>query len=257
MPYLCLHYASRLNSGVSIHVKESWPLKYQAYALAASPVIGLILSGAREYGRYAYFDVPFAFVEISKIDFVNSVTVGIALWLYVAFWAIFLAIPSKTKLLTKALHLIANAFFVSAFVGGPHAAAQTKLGLVYWVALVASATFVSMLASVLMNEPAEAKEQKTPKHARAIGTLNVAVFLTLFACGFSFVSGYFNELSAQERTTTRKFPNHVVVSVSSTRLVLKPINPIDHVVLPGAVRVITPPPSDIEYSQSKLKLVKK
>ena len=110
-------------------------------------------------------------------------------------------------------------------------------------------------ASIYLDDSPNAElEREIPKQVIPVAYLNTAVFLALFAGLFSFSLGYFSEKKTTKRSQALNFPNHIVVDMDHSRLVLKPYNAKDRTFSPGTVRVISPPPGDVEISERNLHL---
>jgi len=240
-------------------MRDSWQTKYQAYALAASPVFGLYVNIAHQHGRYAYLQIPFTLTDVSKIDVLNGLVTGLLLWLCVALWAVLLFLPAMRRKRAIFAHVIVNTALVTFFVTGlnPEFGASS-LSVFITYALIGAATMLSYGASIYLDDsPGAEMEREIPKQVIPIAYLNTAVFLAAFAGLFSFSLGYFSEKNTAKRLHAQGFADPIVVNKDSARMVLKPYNPKDSTFSRGTVRVISPPPSDVEISENNLRLKQK
>ena len=236
-------------------MQDSWQSKYQAYALAASPLVGLYVNLAQQYGRFSYLQIPLPLIDVTKFDLFSAVVTGFYLWLCVALWPILLFVPWMKRKPAIFAHIVVNTSLVTIFVTGLNpqfGASAFSVFITY--ALIGAATMISYIASIMLEEePSLKNDPHVPTRIIPVVYLNIGVFVLLFFGLFSFCIGYFAEKKTKVRVVSPSFANHIVVDVGPSRLILKPFNEKDSTFSPGTARVVAPPP-DLLLDQKNIQL---
>lgn len=218
--------------------KSSWIGRWEPYALAIAPLLGISIAFCKEVGRFLYLGVPFDLIELDTPKIlVSTIGVLVVTSAYLAMW-----LDGVTKREGNAWtefiaqHVTMNAILSFAMIY------RTEAAFLYQVlpVLLLSVWLTVMTLSarfIVLRAKASGSLLNIGYSPMLLSMLSIAMFATI--SGLVCYLGYSGERNVGSRLVVAK--THVAfVGMFSGQYVLKPFDPDTQRVLPGAISLQAP-----------------